>query len=182
MAAFVRRCGDDKVASYSRASAPAKAGGMCSYEESELELSQDGQHLFESQGKRATKYLLLTTKSECPLPDAGDYAATFDVPANVFGHLVTTWAGATSSIEAFQRVAGAASDASTRDRLLAVISSGNGGSLSVLRVFVERRSMLRRQYSLHVSDPNASDQFYGVDVLRGFGGTYKITLISRGIY
>jgi hypothetical protein len=181
-AAFVRKCGDDELASYCGASAPTRADGICSYEEMELELSQDAQQLIEPQRRSATKYLLLTSKSQCPLPDAGDYAAAYDVPASVFGHLVTTWTSATSSVDAFQRAAGASSDASTRDRLLAVISSGKGGSLRVLRVFVERQSILRAQYSLHVADPNASDRFYGVDISRSIGGTYKIATISRGIY
>jgi hypothetical protein len=120
--------------------------------------------------------------STCPSPTSINYAATNNVPQDVFEHLVHVWRDATSSPASFDGALSGIPEAAVLRRLRNTILQGRGNRLAVLNVAQHRDLGLWRSYEVEVADPDHSDRFYAVTVSSWFGRIYGISGVKAGIY
>src|SRR5262249_24704449 len=107
---FVRVCGGGDHPLYFGASDLARSGNVYRYSENELYLSRTTPSRLERMARPAQTYMLVSESSTCPSPGTVDYAATNNVPQDVFEHLVEVWRDAISSAASFDRTFSGVSD------------------------------------------------------------------------
>jgi len=178
---FVRVCGDDDHPQYSGASGSARDGDVCRYSDYELTLSRTNPPRLERAATPQQTYMLIT-KSACLPPGSDRYTATNNVQPDVFEHLIGVWRDATSSPEAFDKTLSDTSDVAILQRLRNAISRGSGNRLMVRQIVIDRNFWAWTRYRIDVADPDHSDRFYAVTVVRWLNGTYGISHVSAGIY
>lgn len=178
---FVRVCGGGEHPNYIGASSVTKNGKICRYSDYELNLTRTNPPRLERTIGPPQTYMRLS-EFGCPSPKATSYAATNNVPPNIFEHVISVWQDATSSPESFDKALSGTSDAGTLQRLRNVIAHGNGNRLAVEEVVAERGFWIWAHYRIEVADPDHTDRFYAVAVSSWIGRTYAVSSVSSGIY
>ena len=94
---FVRVCGGGDHLLYFGASNIVRDGNVCRYSEYGLNLSRTSPPRLERTAKPPQTYMLVSESETCPTPEAIKYAATNNVPQDVFEHLLHFWHDAIAS-------------------------------------------------------------------------------------
>jgi len=178
---FVRVCGSGDHPQYYGASSITRDGDICRYSEYELNLSRTNPPRLERTTTPPQTYMRVS-ESTCPSPASINYAATNNVPQDVFEHLVHVWRDAISSPASFDGTLSGIPDAAVLHRLRNTVLQGKGNRLVVLNVAQHRDLGLWKSYEVEVADPDHSDRFYAVIVSSWFGRTYEISGVRAGIY
>src|SRR5581483_2203236 len=180
-APFVRACGGGGHPQYYGASAVTRDGNVCRYSLYELSVMRtDPLRLVRSTTPPQT--YMWVPETTCPSPGSINYAASTNVPQDVFEHLIHTWRDATSSLESFDRVFSGLSDATVIRQLRSVLVQRKSDDLNVLRVAADRDFGVWTRYRIEIVDSKHSDRFYAVAVSSWFGRTYGISGVSAGMY
>jgi hypothetical protein len=183
---FVRVCGlpPDREglqvpAYYYAASSPVRDGNVCRYTTHELNFLNTSPPRLERTAASPQTLMLVSESLTCPSPGTGNYAATNNVPQDVFEHLVCVWRAAVSSPASIDGTVSSLSDAAVLSRLRDTILQGKSDRLVVKSTRL-RQYGLWKGYEVFVADPDRSDRSYVVIILSVFGLTDGIWYVAQG--